>query len=276
MATMTYTFGGTLVLDTALHIGSGGGGTSQGGARDVDATVIRDAAGRPYIPGSSLRGALRAALGQYGPMLGLKEIRDDADIDDAVTSALPGPPSPPPDEKALQSILADVLTSAERFVGTVHWESPLKIPDLYLAEGAAALVDVRDGVGIDRDTGAARDGAKYDFEVLTRDHTFAFHATLEIRDVPDDLATEWRRLMALALRLLELGEIRLGGNQARGIGRVHLEDTTVHVLDLGNPADLLAALTRAGRDTPAGRAEPAGWATSVLDEFANETGEDVA
>ena len=163
MATVTYTFGGTLVLDTALHIGSGGGGTSHGAARDVDATVIRDAAGRPYIPGSSLRGALRAALGQIGPMIGLTDIRDDRDIDDAVKNALPASPNPPPDERALQGILATVLTPAERFVGTVYWQSPLKIPDLRLADGSGALTEVRDGVGIDRDTGAARDGAKYDF-----------------------------------------------------------------------------------------------------------------
>jgi len=58
---------GKLLLDgelhcvTGLHIGAGKGALDIGGA---DNPVVKDAFGRPYIPGSSLRGKLRSLLEQ--------------------------------------------------------------------------------------------------------------------------------------------------------------------------------------------------------------------
>jgi CRISPR-associated protein Csm3 len=50
---------GDLTCETGLHIGAGHGTLEIGGA---DNPVIKDAFGRPYIPGSSLRGKLRSLL----------------------------------------------------------------------------------------------------------------------------------------------------------------------------------------------------------------------
>jgi CRISPR-associated protein Csm3 len=61
------TFLGKLILEgeihcqTGLHIGAGKGSLEIGGA---DNPVVKDAFGIPYIPGSSLRGRLRALLEQ--------------------------------------------------------------------------------------------------------------------------------------------------------------------------------------------------------------------
>src|SRR5271166_774233 len=58
---------GKLILEldltclTGLHIGAGKGSLEIGGA---DNPVVKDAFGLPYIPGSSLRGKLRALLEQ--------------------------------------------------------------------------------------------------------------------------------------------------------------------------------------------------------------------
>ncbi len=52
---------GELQCDTGLHIGAGKGSLEIGGA---DNPVIKDAFGRPYVPGSSLRGKLRSLLEQ--------------------------------------------------------------------------------------------------------------------------------------------------------------------------------------------------------------------
>jgi CRISPR-associated protein Csm3 len=50
---------GDLQCETGLHIGAGKGSLEIGGA---DNPVVKDAFGRPYIPGSSLRGKLRSLL----------------------------------------------------------------------------------------------------------------------------------------------------------------------------------------------------------------------
>src|SRR6476660_6086405 len=52
---------GELHCETGLHIGAGKGTLEIGGA---DNPVVKDAFGRPYIPGSSLRGRLRSLLEQ--------------------------------------------------------------------------------------------------------------------------------------------------------------------------------------------------------------------
>ncbi len=52
---------GELHCETGLHIGAGKGSLEIGGA---DNPVVKDAFGRPYVPGSSLRGKLRALLEQ--------------------------------------------------------------------------------------------------------------------------------------------------------------------------------------------------------------------
>jgi CRISPR-associated protein Csm3 len=52
---------GELHCQTGLHVGAGKGSLEIGGA---DNPVVKDAFGRPYVPGSSLRGRLRALLEQ--------------------------------------------------------------------------------------------------------------------------------------------------------------------------------------------------------------------
>jgi len=52
---------GELECHTGLHIGAGKGSLEIGGA---DNPVVKDSFGRPYVPGSSLRGRLRSLLEQ--------------------------------------------------------------------------------------------------------------------------------------------------------------------------------------------------------------------
>ena len=52
---------GDLICETGLHVGAGKGSLEIGGS---DNPVIKDAFGRPYIPGSSLRGKIRSLLEQ--------------------------------------------------------------------------------------------------------------------------------------------------------------------------------------------------------------------
>jgi CRISPR-associated protein Csm3 len=52
---------GDLHCETGLHVGAGKGSLEIGGA---DNPVVKDAYGRPYVPGSTLRGRIRALLEQ--------------------------------------------------------------------------------------------------------------------------------------------------------------------------------------------------------------------
>src|SRR5215208_6861382 len=52
---------GDMLCETGLHVGAGKGSLEIGGS---DNPVVKDAFGRPYVPGSSLRGKLRSLLEQ--------------------------------------------------------------------------------------------------------------------------------------------------------------------------------------------------------------------
>jgi len=74
------------------------------------------------------------------------------------------------------------------------------------------LLEIRDGVAIDRLTGGAAPGAKYDLEVLTRGE---FGTSLEIRNFE-----RWQLgLIGLVLRDMEEGLVRLGFGKSRGLGK---------------------------------------------------------
>jgi CRISPR-associated protein Csm3 len=62
---------GELICETGLHIGAGKGTLEIGGA---DNPVAKDAFGRPYIPGSSLRGRLRSLLEQALGLVNAKQL----------------------------------------------------------------------------------------------------------------------------------------------------------------------------------------------------------
>ena len=52
---------GEMLCETGLHVGAGKGSLEIGGA---DNPVVKDSQGRPYVPGSSLRGRIRSLLEQ--------------------------------------------------------------------------------------------------------------------------------------------------------------------------------------------------------------------
>ncbi|MGD0578704.1 MAG: RAMP superfamily CRISPR-associated protein [Bryobacteraceae bacterium] len=62
---------GEMICETGLHIGAGKGSLDLGGA---DNPVVKDAFGRPYVPGSSLRGKLRSLLEQSAGLVAASDL----------------------------------------------------------------------------------------------------------------------------------------------------------------------------------------------------------
>ena len=275
MAIIRHTFRGSLQLTGALHIGSGSGSIPGNHDLQTDATIIRDSQGYPYLPGSSIRGVLRTAISQLAPRVftngqhflireeaELKEVHRQAQVKVNEMRQATHLVDTLDAEAVLQDQLDTLLTPAERLFGTVLWASPLIIPDLYPSTEPPYVSEVRHGVGIDRDTGAARDGAKYDFEVLPQQLTFAFFMRC---DIPSSYRHMWHSMLALALRLLEQGELTLGGRAARGIGQVQLTALKVYTLSLDDRQALVRALLADDHDEKRwGTPQPAKWTQQIL------------
>lgn len=221
-----YRITGRIVFDTALHIGR------REAATVTESPVIRDGNGYPFIPGSSLKGAFRAAVERLAPNIGLRSC-GLSDKENSCAAILKEKTKDKQlDEDEILYLLNDVLCDTCRTFGTTHLISVAFFHDAPLSEVWRALPEVptqiRDGVGIDRDSERAREGAKFDYEIVPPQAEFEFILILE-NPGERDLG-----LIALGLQEFKNGMIPLGGMRSRGLGRCHLEEISIRYVNLGN------------------------------------------
>jgi CRISPR-associated RAMP protein (TIGR02581 family) len=221
-----YVFTGRLAFTTALHIGGGTGTLSPS-----DSPVVRGPDGLPFIPGSSFKGSFRSTVEKLALAAGLRSCgllpqegcpgaEGDAQRDLRHQAA-----EERWTEAKLVTELEQRLCDTCKLFGSVFRSSRIFFDDLPLVEWAGAT-QIRDGVGIDRDTEKARDRLKYDFEVVPPDAAFSMRVSLENPSTTD-----------LALACIGFSEFvggfgSLGGKRSRGLGRCELRDLRVFELDL--------------------------------------------
>lgn len=206
--------------ETGLHIGAGKGSLEIGGA---DNPVIKDAYGRPYVPGSSLRGKLRSLLEQASGMAVPSELVylsrrrgqevriHQSDRPDDEICLLFGR-SPGRMERVTGEVLESVAATPARLA---VYDAPLdlaSITDSMRENLDDELTEVKSENAIDRITAQANP------RTLER---VPAGARFKVRMVLDILCEEDKALLARlaeALRLLE--DDSLGGGGSRGSGRV--------------------------------------------------------
>jgi len=218
---------GTLRLETAMRIGAGGGG----GAIEQDLPVLKDVAHRPYIPGSSFKGAYRAHLesllrGMNGKLACLST--DTAARFSDEPGAVPGCVSQGDVDAWKEEYRAKPAMLSQRILERSCWTcrlcgapwlgSKLAVRDMpVVAATWLGRYLIRDGVAIDRDTETVGEGLKFDYEAVPAGTAFRFEMVV-------DNATEAELGLALlGLREFEDGLVTLGGGRSRGLGQVTLE-----------------------------------------------------
>jgi len=210
-----YFFTGKIVLLNELHIGSGRGDV------DTDALVITDHDNKPFIPGSSLRGALRSMIERIVSALGLNPcLLIDGNSCVSTSRAIQK------EFKNLQAagMMAFLNNPAKvcpvcSLFGSTVVSSKIRVTDLKLTNGGECKI--RDGVAIDRDTGAPKEHAKFDFQTVSRDSQFQFEI------IGENLENEDLGLLAIGIQELIDGNFWLGGNAARGLGKCKLESLEI-------------------------------------------------
>jgi len=261
-----YCLSGKLTVTGGVHVG---GGVSTG---TVDMAVVRRRAGQPYVPGSSLRGVLRSAVERtlatlepgrgcmlfdkashdYCPTvresarLKIQALVDSNRLDDARQTLL--------GDRQAEGQLCDIC----RLFGSPFVASKLKFSDLPAVGNPGA--NTRHGVGIDRDTGAARENIKFELEVVEGSSAgLAFSFALmgeNLQRVPagnPDFA-----LLGLALKSISQG-LTVGGKTGSGLGSCRLQIEKVRYFDNLGDHGLLQFLEAKPDDDP--------YATMTLPEF---------
>ena len=237
-----FLFTGELVMRSALHIGGGKVTLSSS-----DSPVVLTPEQMPYIPGSSFKGALRSTVEKIVPGLpgfstcSLIDLSDDEIKDlgnnrEAIKNICPTvrqsevarrrreePDKAPEIQKEALAELCDTCL----LFGSPFAAARLNVKDLYMPkEEWSGVLQIRDGVAIDRDSEKARDRLKYDFEVVPASATFLLEIMLENATKKD------LQLVCVGLSEFVHGFGALGGKRSRGLGLAELQKLQVSALEL--------------------------------------------
>lgn len=209
---------GILVLETPAIIGSG-----NDDAADIE--LVRDSSGsKPFIPGTSLAGALRHYFFEY-----LENLADYSKVEC--------------DEEPVKKVgvIEDIKEPVfKKFWGftdkmgknetTESSQSSLIIDDLLPANDIATKI--RDGVRIEYKTQIAEDKGKYDYEVIERGAGFSLKMELTLRkeyneekiEKREEQGKNFKRILATVIENLKDSKISIGAKNASGFGRCRLKD----------------------------------------------------
>jgi CRISPR/Cas system CSM-associated protein Csm3 (group 7 of RAMP superfamily) len=209
---------GHVTLLTPAHFGNG---VVRGDALVDMSLLLGEADSLPFIPGTTIAGALRTYL---RTRVGGHRAKKDEEPSELVSLFGPN--------------LTDEHTALD--------QSLLVIDDATVVRAEAQnpnySITLRDGVRIDPKTNLVfreeqnGSGAKYDLELLEAGTTFELHVELlATSQHPADELLPW---LVQALAGLETGEIRLGLRKRRGFGQVTVKGWRMSRYHLATPSDL--------------------------------------
>ena len=241
-------------LTSELHIG----GVDDVPERDGAGTVVRfcrNGLGEPTIPGRSVRGAVRAACDvarQTMEDAGHPTTQDGGAFSKASWVSLWGDDTDYTGRSAKdRGLRNNESLPIRKSALTFHAVSFPKHRD---SDSGESPLPRRHGVGIDRTTGAASDGALYEHEFLPRGTKFDIRITAEGRDqsegMPRPASSESvKKLLEVIVDVLTSGAVCLGGRTGSGQGTIQVIEPklrrtgkTTDASALTAPADVLDAL----------------------------------
>lgn len=218
-----YIIKGIIIAETPLHIGNGKVDFSPVA---IDNSVIRDRYGNPFIPGSTLKGVIRSNIESIlntGIFENYKacDILGDSCISDKSMKEYKDNIK---DEKLLAEKIYENQCDVCKLFGGKHFASKLNIYDASICEDKV-YTQIRDGIAIDRDTLIHYNNAKFTFETVSEGSKFKFEMTI------DNLCDNQKLVVKLILKLLEDGDIRVGGKTSVGMGKIRLINKKVYYID---------------------------------------------
>lgn len=247
----------TLVMETGLSVGA----SLSLEPTSSDLPVVRRPDGQPYIPGSSVKGVLRfqterllRTLGRKPHLWACDPLADlcvpatDGDKGGNATASRQvlmekAEKEANETKRSADEIFAEGVfehsCTACRLFGSTAFASRVACKDAYLvnSDRLPYLIEVRDGVGIDRDLGAARTRIKYDFETVVPGSRFG------IEMVAENLEDWELGLLLTVLNWWGEGGFAVGGKSSRGPGWGRLEGLSVQRVTRDNLLDYLGGQT---------------------------------
>ena len=199
---------GTIKTESPLVIGSGDS------SQDTDVIIQKDEQNKPFIPASSIAGALRHIFLEE---LDLGENRE-------YIEALFGYSKNNFSEE--NETEQNIITSSI-FFNDIHIKGPYTI-------------EIREGIKINAEKGVSESGFKFDYELLAKNAIFQFQ--MEI-DQSETVKTESVLSFIKTLKyLLKNSMIEVGSKVTSGFGKIKLIEEKHQMFDFSEKADVIAWL----------------------------------
>lgn len=256
-----YIISGKLNVETALHISSG----IEEGEKDAPFITAdnKSESKKFYIPGSSFRGYLRSQLerllSKENKFIFFIDKNEDKTLNEGEvklifgytnllkTEKKDGKDKYVEDEDVIRRVLEEFLENNvidrilkdkakkdeevqkegkkySSMAGKIH------ISDMEIIDNVDSVQ--RDGIEIDRETGATKRGGKFNYDIIPAKTKFKFEMEL------DNIEKHQLDLIKLALINIREGDL-FGGKLARGIGKCKLEIDKIEYADITNIEDYI-------------------------------------
>lgn len=225
---------GKLVALDPIHIGSSEKNSLN--PIEVDNSVLKDSQGRPVIPGSSIKGVTRSFFESVLRSIDDKSACNVLDESECCTEKtyvkkeIKGLKNNGSHEELAKYVYKEScevcrLFGGREFAGKLMFKDSFLIGDVKLEH--------RDGVGIDRRTGSTKQGAKYDYEIVSQGSEFEFYLLC------DNLDEKQEKYLDFIINCLENGNLSVGGKTTRGLGRFKLVETCRNTMDIKSLKEML-------------------------------------
>jgi hypothetical protein len=256
-----YIISGKLNVETALHISSG----IEEGEKDAPFITAdnKSESKKFYIPGSSFRGYLRSQLerllSKENKFIFFIDKNEDKTLNEGEvklifgytnllkTEKKDGKDKYVEDEDVIRRVLEEFLENNvidrilkdkakkdeevqkegkkySSMAGKIH------ISDMEIIDNVDSVQ--RDGIEIDRETGATKRGGKFNYDIIPAETKFKFEMEL------DNIEEYQLDLIKLALINIREGDL-FGGKLSRGIGKCKLEIEKIEYVDITNIEDYI-------------------------------------
>lgn len=214
-----------LKIDSPLCIKSGDKGIDPSMVDDVCVKSYKNGEEVVFIPGSSIKGVIRTQCEKIINIIA-NEMKC-CDIFDRQNSC-----NKKDDDKKSAAEIYDLLCPACRMFGCTALGGRIKFNDAYPVDNKFKL-GYRDGVGINRITGASNKGAKYDYEVVE-------DASFMVTITGDNYELYQLKLLLYALNDINEGYVTFGSNGTRGNGKMLVENLSLTIRDYRKDIDCIS------------------------------------
>ncbi|AKB78440.1 DUF324 domain-containing protein [Methanosarcina horonobensis HB-1 = JCM 15518] len=215
---------GKLKLLSPLLLGSGNDDLA-------DIEVMKDSKGNPFIPGTSLAGALR----HYFEDNFQDQLYYDSECFWGIHRKKTG--NGKKEESYLSALICDDRNCPYRRLCIYCKESFQSAFICYDLFPKDASVRIRDGVKIDPRSQTAEKSGKYDFELIEENAEFDLFWELTLRG--NNSKEKYQKILATLIDVLKNGKLSIGAKTNSGFGRCELQDIHVIHLDFNNKNDVL-------------------------------------